>query len=344
MAQEKHEPPDELDPHELMAENWGSPIIITTLVQLLDTLFSGKTSCIRRFQALCSCVLVIDEVQTVPPRMMTLFNLALGFLAKVCGATIILCSATQPCFDRAEPPILGTPEELVPYTPELWAPFERTRLIDAGSRCLEEIPDFIQERLRETESLLMVCNTKQQARCKDGKKVLCISTQLAESGIDISFGCVIRLAAGMDNAIQAAGRCNRNGEAPIPSPVFLLNCSDENLGRLPEIQAAKTASLQLLSAFHEDPAQFGNALSSPQCISRYYQNLYGGCRPGPRTIQLATGPPSSTFCQSMTNMPPASRALNASGCIRPLPWRAANSRCSARKPRISWFPTKKARP
>ena len=137
MAQEKHESPDELDPHELMAENWGSPIIITTLVQLLDTLFSGKTSCIRRFQALCSCVLVIDEVQTVPPRMMTLFNLALGFLAKVCGATIILCSATQPCFDRAEPPILGTPEELVPYTPELWAPFERTRLIDAGSRCLE---------------------------------------------------------------------------------------------------------------------------------------------------------------------------------------------------------------
>ena len=313
VVQEKRGP-DKLDPHELMAESWDAPIIVTTLVQLLDALFSGKTSCIRRFQALCNCVLVIDEVQTVPPRMMTLFNLALNFLANVCGATIILCSATQPCFDRAEHPILGTPEELVPYTPELWAPFKRTRLIDAGSRRLEEIPDFIREKLRETDSLLTVCNTKQQARflcqqmkdsgglscfhlsaamCpehrrdtlahieqalnnsrKDGKKVLCIATQLIESGVDISFGCVIRLAAGMDNAVQAAGRCNRNGESPVPSPVFLLNCSDENLGMLPEIQAAKTASLQLLSAFHEHPEEFGSDLSSPQCISRYYQNLY----------------------------------------------------------------------
>lgn len=154
---------EQLDFHELMSESWNAPIIITTLVQLLNTFFSGKTSCIRRFQALCNCILVIDEVQTVPARMITLFNLTLNFLANVCGATIILCSATQPCFDRAEHPILGTLDELIPYTPELWAPFQRTRFIDAGNRRLEEIPDFIQERLQETESLLMICNTKQQA-------------------------------------------------------------------------------------------------------------------------------------------------------------------------------------
>ena len=86
----------ELDERELLVQSWNAPIIITTLVQLLNTLFDGRTTAIRRFQALCSSVIVIDEVQTVPVKMLTLFNLALRFLSEQCGATIVLCSATQP--------------------------------------------------------------------------------------------------------------------------------------------------------------------------------------------------------------------------------------------------------
>ena len=318
----------ELDPHELLAESWDAPIIITTLVQLLDTLFAGKTSCIRRFQALCNCVLVIDEVQTVPSHMLSLFNLSVNFLVHVCSATVLLCSATQPCFDQVTRPIYGTPENLVPYTPELWAPFQRTTLIDAGSRRLDEIPEFALEQLARTNSLLVICNTKQQARflyqqlqypgvlcfhlsaamcpehrrdvlsClrqalkqrrKEHQKVLCISTQVIEAGVDISFDCVIRFTAGLDNAIQAAGRCNRNGEASSPLPVFLLTCSDEDLSRLSEIQAAKTATLQLLSAFHQNPSQFKNDLASESAIVRYYQNLYGGMRTGAQDYPLKNG-------------------------------------------------------
>lgn len=317
-----------LDPQELMAESWDAPIIITTLVQLLNTLFSGKTSCIRRFQALCGCVLVIDEVQTVPVKMVTLFNLAMNFLANICGATIILCSATQPCFERADHPILGPLKDLVPYDPALWAPFQRTRLVDAGRRRQEEIPGFIQQRLQEATSLLMVCNTKQQAsflyqRMKDsalacfhlsaamcpaqrrdvlsrlrqalddsregGKKVLCISTQLIEAGVDISFGCVIRLVAGMDSVVQAAGRCNRNMESSALASVYLLNCSDENLSRLPQIQQAKTASLQLLSAFREDAARFDGDLASAPAIACYYQNLYGNMPRGAQDYSIGGG-------------------------------------------------------
>ena len=63
-----------LDQRELAVESLDAPIIITTLVQLLNTLFDGKTTSIRRFQALCNSVIVIDEVQTVPPRMLSLFN------------------------------------------------------------------------------------------------------------------------------------------------------------------------------------------------------------------------------------------------------------------------------
>ena len=310
---------DELDPKELMAENWSSPIIITTLVQLLNTLFDGRTTCIRRFQALCSCVLVIDEVQTVPPRMLTLFNLAMNFLADVCGATVVLCSATQPCLEAAVHPIEGSLEELVPYDPALWAPFRRTRIVDAGARRLEEIPGFIRGVLEDASSLLVVCNTKKQARSlyeqlrrkdaacfhlsaamcqahrkevlsrietaldenrRGGPKVLCVSTQVIEAGVDISFGSVIRLTAGMDSAVQAAGRCNRNGESEAPAPAYLLTCSDENLSMLREIQNAKTAALQLLSAFRRDPAQFDGDLASDAAIACYYQNLYHGMAGG----------------------------------------------------------------
>ena len=91
---------DELDKRELLVESWDVPIIITTMVQMLNTLFAGKTANIRRMQALCNSIIVIDEVQTVPDKMLSLFNLALNFLAKICNATIILCSATQPCFEK----------------------------------------------------------------------------------------------------------------------------------------------------------------------------------------------------------------------------------------------------
>ena len=320
----------ELEPKELIAENWSSaPVIITTLVQLLNTLFDGRTTCIRRFQALCNCVLVIDEVQTVPPRMLTLFNLAMNFLADICGATVLLCSATQPCLEAAEHPIEGDLEELVPYDPALWAPFQRTHLVNAGARRLEEIPIFAREILSGVTSLLIVCNTQNQARflyqklrqedaacfhlsaamCqahrkastarmrdaleesrKGGAKVLCVSTQVIEAGVDVSFGAVIRLTAGMDNAVQAAGRCNRNGESAKPVPVYLITCSDERLRVLREIQEAKTATLQLLSAFCRDPEPFDGDLASDTAIACYYRNLYGGMAKGAQDYPQKRGP------------------------------------------------------
>ena len=91
---EPKETPERLQALELLTASWSAPIIITTLVQLLNTCFSGRTSAIRRFHALCGSVIVIDEVQTVPGKMLTLFNLAVNFLSEVCGATIVLCSAT----------------------------------------------------------------------------------------------------------------------------------------------------------------------------------------------------------------------------------------------------------
>lgn len=300
---------DELDNRELAVDSWNAPVIITTLVQLLNTFFSGKTGSIRRFQALCNSVVIIDEVQTVPNNMLSLFNLTVNFLSQICGTAFVLCSATQPCFDKAVHPLIFSPSgNIVPYSEKLWAPFKRTDIENAGAKRLDEIPDFIRDIFQDSNSLLVICNKKSEAEfiyeqlapefkncfhlsasmcvahrrdtiakiksVLNSEKLICISTQLIEAGVDISFETVVRLTTGMDSVVQAAGRCNRNGEKNEPSPVYIVQCSDENLGRLKEIQRAKNASLALLESFKNNPSAYNNDLSSDNAIKKYYEKLY----------------------------------------------------------------------
>ena len=300
---------DTLDKRELLVQSWDAPIILTSLVQLLNTLFDGKTTAIRRFQALCDSVIVIDEVQTVPVKLLSLFNLAIQFLSEHCHATVVLCSATQPCLERAEHPLRRTPEDIVPYDEALWAAFRRTELQQIGSRRLDELPELIRAMMETTDSLLVVCNKKSeaayllahtrsaeyrsfhlsaamcmqhrrdvlsalQASLMQREKALCIATQVIEAGVDISFGAVLRLTAGMDSIVQAAGRCNRNGESETPRPVYAVNCTDEKLGMLRDIQRGKDAALALMDAFEASPERFDGSLFSDASIQYYYAALY----------------------------------------------------------------------
>jgi CRISPR-associated endonuclease/helicase Cas3 len=298
-----------LDKRELLTENWDSPVIITTLVQLLNTLFSGKTTAIRRFHALCGSIIVIDEVQTVPSKMLTLFSLAVNFLAEICGTTVILCSATQPCMEKISHPLHTPIRDLVPYHTAIWAPFKRTDIIDDGEKSAQQIADFALQQLSQKDSVLIVCNKKDEAETifheletsnvsifllsaamcpahrrdtlsalrnslsQKNRKTICVSTQVIEAGVDISFACVIRLAAGMDSVIQAAGRCNRNGEDRQPAPVYLVRYRNENLANLQDIQAGKEASLDLLAEFSLHPEKY-HTLDSNESIEYYYRALY----------------------------------------------------------------------
>lgn len=304
---------DELDENELLCENWRSPVVITTLVQFLNTLFDGGTSSIRRMNALAGSVIILDEVQSVPRRMLSLFNLALNFLSKVCGATVILCSATQPCLEEVRHPVsLAANPDLVPYDPALWQPFLRTEIID---RCkpdgytVGELADFALEELDRFGSVLIICNKKEQARAlyqelhtadakvfhlstamcmahridtmkqinallSDKARVICVATQLVEAGVDFSFGCVMRACAGMDNIIQAAGRCNRHGEVGCICPVYIINFQGEKLGFLREIGESQTATAELLSSFAKDWEAFDGSLQSERSIRYYYRRLF----------------------------------------------------------------------
>jgi CRISPR-associated endonuclease/helicase Cas3 len=105
------------------------------------------------------------------------------------------------------------------------------------------------------------------------RKVICISTQLIEAGVDVSFECVIRSLAGLDSIAQAAGRCNRHGEYGIRQ-VYVIDHEEENLQRLREIKAGKkTASLIFVDMQRDCTAHGGNLLSD-QAVSRYFQELY----------------------------------------------------------------------
>ena len=300
---------DRLHEYELRTEKWDSPVIATTMVQFLNTLFSGKSSAVRRMHRLAHAVIMIDEVQSVPLKCVYLFNLAINFLSQVCGSTIVLCSATQPPFEQCKefPLLLDENSSMTGEIAEDFAVFHRTKVIyeeKTGGYSYDEAADFCREQFVKNGSLLVVVNTKSSAkalyrRLKDTngtqvfhlstnmcpqhrrecihamknalsshQPVICVTTQLIEAGVDISFGCVVRSLAGMDNAAQAAGRCNRNGEYHRECPVYVLKLYEEALGSLTEIKEAQCISEQIFGS-----AEDADFLCVP-LMSDYFRRLY----------------------------------------------------------------------
>lgn len=102
------------------------------------------------------------------------------------------------------------------------------------------------------------------------QKLICVSTQLIEAGVDLSFDCVIRGMAGLPSVAQAAGRCNRHGKTSC-RPVYLLPCAqnEEHLDSLPDLDEGRRSTERLLSSLpaHTD-------LLSPASIQAYYDAYY----------------------------------------------------------------------
>jgi CRISPR-associated endonuclease/helicase Cas3 len=112
-------------------------------------------------------------------------------------------------------------------------------------------------------------------RCalKKRKRVVCVSTQLIEAGVDISFQCVIRSLAGLDSIAQAAGRCNRHGGRPLRH-VYIVKSSDEQLSKLPEIRIGAEKTERVLAEFREEPERFSGGLLSGTAMSLYFRYYY----------------------------------------------------------------------
>lgn len=155
----------------VLSENWDSPVIFTTSVQLLDALFAQSTGATRRMHQLVNSILIFDEIQTLPVKTIHIFNNAINFLTSICNTTVVLCTATQPLLGRVDSskgvlPITAE-NEIVRDKRRLFHDLKRTEIID---KCRlekwnhDEIKTFAIEQLALHQSLLIVCNTKDSAR------------------------------------------------------------------------------------------------------------------------------------------------------------------------------------
>jgi len=300
--------------YRVLTERWTSPIIFTTMVQFLNTIYAGGTQNIRRLHNIADSILIFDEIQALPIYCISLFNKAINYLYSECRNTIILCSATQPSLDQVNYPI-NVNAEIINNIYEKFKEFKRMEVkpvIKKGGMSLSEFADFIDAKRIEKKSILIIMNTKSMAEnvfkeiiqkikeeniffyflstnlCPEhrkdvisdmklkllsGEQVICVSTQLIEAGVDISFSCVIRHIAGLDSIAQAAGRGNRHGEGEI-SDAYIVQLEGEYLGTLDTIRYGEEATKAVLDKFINTPESFDKDLLSPKALSYYYMNYY----------------------------------------------------------------------
>jgi CRISPR-associated endonuclease/helicase Cas3 len=206
---------------------------------------------------------------------------------------------------------LSKENELMPDVDKLFKDLKRVNIYDCRKSLgwtYPEIAALAVEQINQSGSCLVVVNMKKTARnifteaqkngfeiyhlstgmcpahrkqilstirCKlDNKEpLLCVSTQLIEAGVDISFRSVIRLLAGLDSIAQAAGRCNRNGDPEIGN-VFVVNPADENLEHLKDIAAGKEKSNRVLDDYKTNPLKYGSDIIGPAMLEWFYENYF----------------------------------------------------------------------
>lgn len=154
----------------LSCENWDAPLVVTTNVQLFESLFAARTSRCRKLHNIANSVIVLDEAQLLPPEFLQPILDALTVLVTHFGVTLLLCTATQPTLGntkRFDPrqSLRGLP----PATPIV---DDETALFAALKRVNIEWPTDLHTplsteelvgRLGQHECVLTIVNTRRDA-------------------------------------------------------------------------------------------------------------------------------------------------------------------------------------
>jgi CRISPR-associated endonuclease/helicase Cas3 len=244
----------------LAAENWDAPLIVTTNVQLFESLFAARTSRCRKLHNLVNSVIVLDEAQLLPPEFLQPVLDTMRLLVEHYKVTFVLCTATQPALETRMDGHgtrwlrgLDKATEIVPNTNEIYRQLERVKVTLPEDLNAPGNWDEVAEKIAQHPSVLAIVNTRTDCRelhrrmpsgtihlsalmCGEHRSyvihkikerlskepVRVVSTQLIEAGVDVDFPVVYRALAGLDSIAQAAGRCNREGAQAGKGQVFVF--------------------------------------------------------------------------------------------------------------------------
>jgi CRISPR-associated endonuclease/helicase Cas3 len=300
----------------LAIENWDAPLIVTTTVQLFESLFSNKPGKVRKLHNLSRSVIVIDEVQAFPPELLTPTLDILRELVERYGASVVLSTATQPAFEESQylKPFKGLQVyEIVPKE-TYQGHFKKLERVEYYQKEKPISWQELADELSREKQVMVVLNTRKDAlslievlcdkedvfhlstllcgihrrltlrevknRLKKGLPVRLISTQVIEAGVDIDFPVVYRAIGPLDRIVQAAGRCNREGKLPQEQPgrVVIFEPSEGRTPRGPYKTGLEKAKLLLMQ---NDISELHN----PDLYSIYFEKLFADVDTDKKKIQ-----------------------------------------------------------
>ncbi|MFT3886177.1 MAG: CRISPR-associated helicase Cas3' [Flavobacteriales bacterium] len=295
---------NEFSPAKLATENWDARIIVTTNVQFFESLFAAKTSRCRKLHNIANSVVVIDEAQMMHPSFWQPMVSVLDLLRKHYGTTLVMSTATQPCFESvnhfADPKKhrngLDGAVELMDAPTELYSQLKRVEVHVPTEFNTRRTWEEIAAEIAAHPSVLAIVNTRKDARelfalmpegtihlsalmcgehrsrviadikqrLKEGQPTRVVSTQLVEAGVDFDFPVVYRAMAGLDSIAQAAGRCNREGLLPMGHTHVFIPPSPSPPGML---RKGEDACRSVLHGHTGDPLDIG-------LFKQYFNHLY----------------------------------------------------------------------
>ena len=257
---------DELNTNksQFLIETWQSEVVVTTFVQLFNSIFSNDKSMIMKMPNLANSIIILDEIQTIPYKYWQLTNLVFKTLGKIYNCYFILMSATQPLIFIPDEEIT----EIVPDYKQYFGFFNRTKLFNCTQKSIKladfctKIGQYAEDNLQK--DILIILNTKAHTKeCfekikemidlettniyflstfitpferkkiiekikekNQRKRKIIVSTQLIEAGVDISVDTVFRALAPIDSIIQASGRANRYNEKTTQGEIYLYEIEE----------------------------------------------------------------------------------------------------------------------
>lgn len=281
----------------LASENWNSPLIVTTTVQLFDSLFSNRPRACRKLHRIARSVIVLDEAQTLPPELLGPILDVLSELISHYGCSVVFCTATQPDYSGIADTLLTEARQIVPDPARLFSALARVRyhreetplnVADVAARIdgsrqtlciLNTRRDAVRvvRACRKDEDLFhlstLMCPshrrtvlTEVRERLADGRPVRLVATQVVEAGVDLDFPFVLRAVGPLDRIVQAAGRCNREGKLESLGDCLVFELKEAGLPR----GWYTTATSLAATAVREDI----DSIDQPGPIGAYFRELF----------------------------------------------------------------------